>query len=79
MPDAFSSPSLRVAEAAEYLGLSPATLNKLRCVGGGPPFLKLGRRVLYLAEHCRAWRDARRVRHTSDAARLPRRLTDPAA
>ena len=33
--------------AAEYLGLSPLTLAKLRCVGGGPRFYKLGRKVAY--------------------------------
>jgi predicted DNA-binding transcriptional regulator AlpA len=71
----YASP-LRVAEAAEYVGLSPSTLNKLRCVGGGPPFLKFGRSVRYLPEDCRAWRDARRVRHTSEAERLPKWLTD---
>ena len=36
---------LSVREAAQYLGLSASTLNKLRVFGGGPTFLKLGRRV----------------------------------
>jgi hypothetical protein len=26
---------------------APATLNKLRCIGGGPKFEKFGRRPLY--------------------------------
>ncbi len=34
-------------EAALYLGLAVSTLNKWRCHGGGPQFLKLGRAVRY--------------------------------
>lgn len=38
---------LRTPEAAQDVGLAPATLAKLRCVGGGPSFTKLGRAVVY--------------------------------
>lgn len=34
-------------EAADYLGLKAATLNKWRCHGGGPPFMKVGRLIRY--------------------------------
>lgn len=34
-------------EAADYLGLKAATLNKWRCNGGGPPFMKVGRLIRY--------------------------------
>ena len=34
-------------EAAEYLRLSPRTLEKQRVIGGGPKFRKFGRRVMY--------------------------------
>jgi excisionase family DNA binding protein len=34
-------------EAADYLGLKAATLNKWRCHGAGPPFIKVGRLVRY--------------------------------
>ncbi|HCL2614070.1 TPA: helix-turn-helix domain-containing protein, partial [Pseudomonas aeruginosa C40A] len=34
-------------EAAEYLRLSPRTLEKQRVIGGGPRFRKFGRRVMY--------------------------------
>jgi excisionase family DNA binding protein len=34
-------------EAAAYLGLAVSTLNKWRCYGSGPKFLKLGRSVRY--------------------------------
>ena len=33
-------------EAAEYLRLSPRTLEKQRVIGGGPKFRKFGRRVM---------------------------------
>ncbi|WP_373791887.1 helix-turn-helix domain-containing protein, partial [Delftia acidovorans] len=34
-------------EAAEYLRLSPRTLENQRVLGGGPKFRKFGRRVMY--------------------------------
>jgi len=39
--------ALTTPEAAQYLGLAVSTLNKWRCRGGGPEFLKLGRAVRY--------------------------------
>ena len=66
------------AQAAERLiGLRKATLAKMRCAGGGPPFVKAGRRVLYRRADIKAWLDARRVKNTTEAAHsVPRRLTD---
>lgn len=64
-----SSPQrLPVYEAANYLGLSSSTLNKLRVFGGGPIFLKLGRRVVYDKTDLDAWLAHRRRRSTSDGA-----------
>ncbi|MGX7345436.1 helix-turn-helix domain-containing protein [Acetobacter pasteurianus] len=48
-------PYLRGGEAAELIGVSVRTLEKYRCTGGGPPFLKVGSRVLYLREDVEAW------------------------
>jgi len=64
--------------AANFTGLAVATLAKLRCVGGGPAYLKLGRKVLYRRGDLVGWLNARRVANTSEAAALslPRRLTD---
>ena len=59
---AFSTPL-----AADYLGLSPATLETLRSRGGGPPFVKLGRRVVYRREDLDAWLAASRRTSKSDA------------
>jgi predicted DNA-binding transcriptional regulator AlpA len=63
-------------EAAEFLGLAKATLAKCRCCGGGPAYLKLGRKVAYRLFDLEEWLVARRVSSTSDADRLPRRLTN---
>ena len=41
------SPLWTTKQAAVYLGLSMSTLNKWRCYGSGPAFLKLGRSVRY--------------------------------
>ena len=38
---------LTTREAADYLGLAPATLNKWRCYGTGPSFVRLGRAIRY--------------------------------
>jgi hypothetical protein len=47
-----------------------ATLTKLRCVGGGPTFLRFGRRVYYRPSALNAWASqrTRELRHTSEAA-----------
>lgn len=42
-------------EAAEYLGLQPGTLAKMRAAKEGPPFAKLGRHVLYRPVDVRDW------------------------
>lgn len=57
---------LTVEAAAEYTGLSVSTLNKLRVFGGGPVFLKLGRRVVYEAADLDVWLASKRRRSTSD-------------
>ncbi len=41
---------LTVEQAAVYLGLARSTLNKWRCHGGGPVFIKMGRAVRYRPE-----------------------------
>jgi hypothetical protein len=44
-------------EAADYLRLSPRTLEKQRVIGGGPKFRKFGRRVMYAVADLDAWAD----------------------
>ncbi len=54
------------AEAAAWLKLSPRTLEKQRVIGGGPPFRKFGRRVLYAVKDLEAWSAERSFASTSD-------------
>lgn len=53
-------------EAGTFLKLSPRTLEKMRTIGGGPRFRKLGRRVMYKQADLEAWADARACESTSD-------------
>src|SRR5579863_8223282 len=57
--------TLTVRAAANYLGLSASTLNKLRCTGAGPVYFKLGRAVRYDPQDLDDWLTARRVSSTS--------------
>ena len=53
-------------EAADYLRLSPRTLEKQRVIGGGPRFRKFGRRVMYAVADLDVWADQRSFEATSD-------------
>jgi hypothetical protein len=53
-------------EAAQFLNLSPRTLEKQRVIGGGPRFRKFGRRVLYAVTDLEAWANERTCETTSD-------------
>jgi len=53
-------------EAAQFLNLSPRTLEKQRVIGGGPRFRKFGRRVLYAVADLELWANARSFETTSD-------------
>lgn len=55
---------MTVQQAAEYLGLAVSTLNKWRCHGGGPVFIKMGRAVRYRAEDLEAFVQANKFRAT---------------
>jgi hypothetical protein len=65
-PDTASRRRLSVQSAAAYLGVSPSFLNKARCRGDGPPFAKIGRRVLYDAAVLDGWVEARGRLSTSN-------------
>jgi predicted DNA-binding transcriptional regulator AlpA len=62
---------LPVEVAADHVGLSVSTLNKLRVFGGGPVFLKLGRRVAYDVADLDAWLASKRRTSTSDDGSRP--------
>jgi predicted DNA-binding transcriptional regulator AlpA len=56
---------LTTDEAARYCASAASTFEKMRVFGGGPMFVKLGRRVAYRVEDLDAWIDANRRRSTS--------------
>jgi excisionase family DNA binding protein len=58
--------NLSVPEAARYTGLSEAFLNRLRSVGGGSPFYKVGTRVLYNRSDLDHWLASRKRVSTAD-------------
>ena len=57
---------LTTTEAAAYVGLSHRTLERYRVTGQGPPYLKVGRRVLYRRADLDAWLENKVRRSTSD-------------
>jgi predicted DNA-binding transcriptional regulator AlpA len=58
---------VNTTKAALIIGLSPHTLSSLRCRGGGPRFVKIGRRaVRYEVEELERWMRERTRSSTSD-------------
>lgn len=54
---------MSTAEAAEFLGVSESMLERWRCdIPGGPPFIKIGRRVVYSLPDLEEFSRARRQR-----------------
>ena len=57
-----------VVEAAAFLGVSKSWLDKKRVDGGGPAYLKIGRRVVYDLNDLEEFGASKRLRNTSDLA-----------
>jgi len=57
---------MTVNQAAEYLGLAVSTLNKWRCHGGGPVFIKMGRAVRYRTQDLESFLLGSRASSTSE-------------
>lgn len=57
---------LDVAQAANYVRRAGQTLAKLRCIGGGPVFYKIGKNVYYKSADLDEWLANRRRRSTSE-------------
>lgn len=55
--------------AGNYLGLRPQQLAKLRCVGDGPPFFKIGRNIRYAADDLNDWVAGKKFGNTSEYTR----------
>ena len=60
------SPLLDQRQAARLLALSPRTLERLRCVGGGPLFIRLRGSVRYRLEDLQSWIASRVFANTSE-------------
>jgi len=61
--------ALNTEQAGIYTGLAPATLEGLRCKGGGPRFVRYGRKaVRYLTADLDRWMAGLTVSSTSEAA-----------
>ena len=68
---------LDTKEAAAYLRLSASSLNKMRCTGSGPAFVRMGRSVRYRRRALDSFIDSRCTTSTTDADhRLPTRLSE---
>ena len=57
---------LDAKSAAAYLHLSSQTMAKMRLSSMGPPYYKVGRRVLYDRTDLDRWLDSKRRLSTSD-------------
>lgn len=68
-PEAGGGRCLKTPEAAEFLGVSPSFLEKLRVKGGGPAYAVLGRRIVYTIENLERFVAARTRAHTSAGGR----------
>jgi Helix-turn-helix domain len=55
----------RTPEAADYLGLSASSMEKMRLTGDGPPYYKLGKICIYEQADLDAWARSRRQTSTS--------------
>lgn len=62
------APRLKVQDAANYLGLSKSSLDKMRMEGRGPRYLKVGSRVFYRAADLVAYLDSAVVETTDSRA-----------
>jgi predicted DNA-binding transcriptional regulator AlpA len=59
---------LNAADAADYCGSSASTFAKLRLNGGGPVYVKLGKRVVYDPADLDRWLAANRRASISERA-----------
>ncbi len=56
---------LTPAEAGRFIGAATQTLARWRCEGGGPDFIRVGRKIMYGRDDLIGWMSARRVSSTS--------------
>jgi hypothetical protein len=64
---------LNTKQAAEHVPCAKSTLDKLRVKGGGPIFIKIGKRVLYDTDDLDRWIAGQKRASTSDTKAQMRR------
>jgi len=64
--EALQSFYMATQEAGTYTKLSPRWLEELRVLGGGPLYLKVGKRVLYRKDHLDEWLAAFQCQSTAE-------------
>ena len=62
-----STTFLTQGEAADYLRLSPRTLERHRVAGTGAKFTRLGRRIVYRRDELDRWTESRTFSSTAEA------------
>jgi excisionase family DNA binding protein len=65
-PASSDDPLMTVKETAAYLRVSKSFLDKARLYGEGPPFTRLGRKILYRHSAVEAWLVKRQFASTSE-------------
>jgi hypothetical protein len=74
--DKMADPLLSTAEIhREEPNIKPGFLEKKRCSGDGPPYIKIGRKVLYRRSEFRQWLERHRRTSTSDSCPAKGMLT----
>ena len=61
-------------DADPIFGNGKVTRGRWRREGGGPPFIKIGRRIFYRQDHLRSWFEAREARSTAESKQKIRDL-----
>jgi excisionase family DNA binding protein len=64
---------LTTKEAAAYVGVAKRTLDHWRTYGGGPRFIKAGRKVVYDIRQLDQWMEDRTRRSTAEQTVTQRR------
>ena len=64
-------PRLDTKQAAAYIPSTKSTLEKMRVFGGGPKFVKIGKRVLYDTRDIDDWLEAQKRISTADTGTPP--------
>jgi predicted DNA-binding transcriptional regulator AlpA len=77
MPPEITHRRLRTPAAAEYTGYAESTLEKKRVSGDGPPFIRLGRVIVYDTRDLDGWLASRRRYSTSQADTASERPRSP--